>query len=146
MKTKLAIIGLLLATGLFALAQTNSVIDPFANPTDKRIRDWFEGFSAYQMFLIPAVTVFIMAFRRFVSFVPDQLWPWIAPFIGAGLDFVAVKVGLWTGSPETGLLMGGLAVWFSQVGKQTKEIALQGLSVTPSGVSNQKTTSPKSSA
>lgn len=139
MKTKTLVIGLLLfATALFTYAQAPETPVPTAR--DEAIKGWFSQFSGWQMFLIPTVTVLIMGFRKFVGIIPDQLWPWISPFIGAALDWAASMAGFWTSNGQVGLLMGGLAVWFSQLGKQTKELKSEGISITASGVSNQKTT------
>lgn len=137
---KQTIIGLILCLGLvlsinLAAQSTNDVPVKPPTATDEAIRGWFSQFSAWQMFLVPAVTVLIMGFRKVVAIVPDQLWPWLAPFIGAGLDYAASMAGFWTGSGQVGLLMGGLAVWFSQLGKQTLELKKEGPTITASGVS-----------
>lgn len=143
MKTLLSTI--LILAALVCVAQTNT--PPDVTPTDEAIRDTLGKYSLVKVFIMPVVTVFIMAFRRFVRVVPDQLWPWLAPFVGVALDYAASKTGFWTGSIEAGLAMGATATWFSQLGKQTKEIWESGPTSTVSGVSEvakaeSKTTNP----
>lgn len=134
---------LLLLTTLVCVAQTNT--PPDMTNADETIRDTLGKYSAVKVFIMPAVTILIMAFRRFVRVVPDQLWPWLAPFVGVALDYAASKTGFWTGSIEAGLAMGATATWFSQLGKQTKEIWQTGPTSTVSGVSEvaeSKSTNP----
>lgn len=136
MKTKILFMLCLLPLAL--IAQTNVF-----TPGDETIRDTLGKYSLVKLFIVPAVTVLVMAARKWIGLIPDQLWPWLAPFIGVGLDYLASKLGFWTGSTEAGLAMGGLAVWFSQIGKQTTEALKNGLSTTKAGVTNEIGTPPK---
>jgi hypothetical protein len=72
-----------------------------------------------QFLLVPATTVLITVFRRFIPKIPSQAWPFVAPFIGATLDYAAGKAGLWTGNAAVGAMLGGLGTWFHQLDKQT---------------------------
>lgn len=118
----------------------------FGQPTneftveDEKIRDTLGKYSAVKIFIVPIVGVLVMALRKFVGKIPDQAWPWVTPFIGVGLDYLAAKMGFWTGSVEAGAAMGAAAVWFSQLGKQTKEVFKEGPTVTEAGITNVKVT------
>jgi hypothetical protein len=118
---------------LLAFGQTN---DPAFTADDEKIRDAIGKYSALKLFMVPLVTVLVMFARKLIGRIPDQLWPVIAPFLGVALDYAASKLGFWTGSIEAGAAMGGLAVWFSQLSKQTKELVKEGPTVTEAGVSN----------
>jgi hypothetical protein len=85
---------------------------------DAKITNWFSGFAYWSWLLIPATTAFIEAFKKYVVRIPSVWQPILAPFIGAGLDFLAQKAGLWTGSLATGALFGMAGVWFHQLGTQ----------------------------
>lgn len=136
MKTKLLFLLCLLPLAI--LAQTNEF-----TVEDEKIRDVLGKYSMVKIFIVPAVTVLVMALRKWVGLIPDQAWPWLAPFIGVGLDFLASKFGFWTGSVEAGAAMGGLAVWFSQLGKQTREALTDGASTTAAGKTNEINQPPK---
>jgi len=122
---------LLLVLPLFLLAQTTNGFVP--SPTDEKIRDALGKYSLVKGLMVPLITVIIMALRKWIGLIPDQLWPWLSPFIGWGLDAAAAGLGFWTGSMEAGLAMGGLSVWFHQLGRQTKEVAKSGLTTTKPG-------------
>lgn len=112
-------------------------------PDDEKIRDVLGKYSLVKIFIVPVVGALVMAVRKWVGLIPDQAWPWVTPFIGVGLDYLASKLGFWTGSVEAGAAMGGLAVWFSQLGKQTKELMVDGASVSESGDTNESSKPPK---
>lgn len=131
MKNKLFLFLLFLAP-LALLAQTNGF-----TLEDEKIRDVLGKYSLVKIFMVPAVGALVMGVRKLTNLIPDQAWPWVTPFIGVGLDFLASKIGFWTGSVEAGAAMGGLAVWFSQLGKQTKEAMVDGTSYTDSGKTNE---------
>lgn len=132
MKTKLFLFLLCLAPLALLAQPTNDF-----TPDDEKIRDVIGKYSALKLFIVPIVLALVMAIRKGIGFIPDQLWPVLTPFIGVGLDFLASKLGFWTGSVEAGAAMGGLAVWFSQLGKQSKELMVDGPSVTKSGDTNE---------
>ena len=60
--------------------------------------------------------------KTWVPKIPANFFPWISPILGGLLDYAATQAGLWTGSGEVGLMMGGLATWFHQTGRQTIEL------------------------
>ena len=122
---------LLLVLPLFLLAQTTNGFVP--TPTDETVRDALGKYSWVKGFIFPVVTVLIMLFRKWVVIIPDQFWPYIAPFLGWGIDALAAGMGFWTGSPAAGLAMGAAAVWFHQLGRQTKEITTTGITTTKPG-------------
>lgn len=74
-----------------------------------------------QFLIIPLVTVIIMGVKKLVPKIPPVAWPFVAPFIGALLDYAAAKAGWVTGSPVVGAMLGGLGTWFHQTGSQTKQ-------------------------
>lgn len=118
---------------LLAFGQTNN---PAFTADDEKIRDALGKYSLVKIFIVPIVGALVMGLRKFVGKIPDQAWPWVTPFIGVGLDYLAAKMGFWTGSVEAGAAMGAAAVWFSQLGKQTKELVKEGPTVTEAGISN----------
>jgi hypothetical protein len=129
------LIGLLLIAAALIVsfdlfAQTNAYE---ITPKDEAIRDTLSKYSWVKVFIVPVTTVFVMLFRKFVGFIPDQMWPWLAPFIGVGIDFIAAKIGFWTGNVGVGLAMGAAGTWFHQIGSQTKEMATTGLTTTTGG-------------
>lgn len=134
---KLTVITLILAP-IVLLAQTN--VFYVVTPEDEAIRDTLGKFSIVKLLIVPVVTVFVMAVRKWIMLIPDQLWPWITPFIGVGLEYLGEKLGFWTGSTQAGAMVGALAVWFSQLGKQTKEASKDGFSITKSGDTEAKET------
>lgn len=100
------------------VAQTNAPgpIDDAAATT------FFQHFSKWQLLLIPIVTVVVAAVKKWIPLIPTQLLPWIAPFIGVGLDYFGSHLGLWSGNVAAGAAMGGLATWFNEFLSQTKEL------------------------
>lgn len=115
------------------LAQTNGISTNAPadwTATDESIRKTFSEYSAIKLFIVPIVTVLIMGFRKLVAIIPDQLWPYISPFLGVGIDYLASKTGLWTNSPGAGAALGALAVWLHQLGSQTLEARKSGLTTT----------------
>lgn len=149
MKSKLFLIVVFSAVLAFllmpviAIAQSIAVTNFFPGAADEKVRDVLGKYSLVKALLVPGTLVLVMAVRKWIGLIPDQLWPWITPFIGAGLDWVGTRVGFWTGSPEAGLAAGGLAVWFSQLGKQTREALKDGFSTSKSGDTNEANTPPK---
>lgn len=115
---------LLLCVVAPVLAQTNT--PPDITSTDEGIRQALERFSWLKIFIVPITTVVVMGARLAIKAIPIQLWPWITPFLGAGLDYLGAKFGFWTTNPAAGAAMGGLAVWFHQLGAQTLNIAEEG--------------------
>jgi hypothetical protein len=126
MKLKLAVVLLTVwATCLFAQV-TNAPADPVNPVNDQEVRAFFDQQLLLKLFIVPITTVLVMGIKKMIGAIPVQLWPWITPFLGVGLDYLGSKVGIWTGSAEAGGIMGGLAVWFHQLGTQTKDLTTQG--------------------
>lgn len=126
MKTKTIVTVMLLmfcAVSIFAQLATNvpPADSPVVESSDETIRAFLTKYSALKLFIVPVVTVLVMGLRKVITFIPDQIWPIVTPFIGVGLDYLASKTGLWTSSAEAGALMGGLATWFHQLGAQLRE-------------------------
>lgn len=82
----------------------------------------FAKLKGLEFLLIPLVTVLIQAARRYIPQIPDAIWPWVGPFIGAILDYAATKAGLWTGNLAVGAMLGGLATWFHQLDKNSVNV------------------------
>lgn len=80
--------------------------------------DIFQILKPLQFLLIPLVTVLIQLARKFIPMIPDTYWPFVAPFLGATLDYIAGQTGLWTGNAAVGAMLGGLGTWFHQFQKQ----------------------------
>lgn len=131
-KILLFLFALLATFVLFGADVTNSLpVDGTATADlDDTIRKTFDKYSAMKLFIMPVVTLIVMLSRKYVGRIPDQAWPWLAPFIGVGADYLASKTGLWTGSAEAGAAMGGLAVWLHQWGSQSKEVWDDGFKTT----------------
>lgn len=111
----LCLLGLCMTT--LVLAQTN---DPGTNaPPSNGVLPIFQQLKPIEFLLIPAVTILIQALRKFIPAIPDKIWPWVAPLIGAILDFVASKAGWWTGNVAVGAMLGGLGTWFHQLDKNS---------------------------
>lgn len=102
---------------LVAFAQTA----PAGPIDDAAATAWFARFSKWQLFLVPLVTVVVAAFKKAFTAIPSQAWPWLAPFVGVGLDYVGSKFGLWSGNAAAGAILGGLSTWFYEFTAQTKE-------------------------
>lgn len=85
----------------------------------------------FQWVLIPLTTTVIGGLKKFISMIPSQLWPWVSPFLGAGLDWIGSKAGIWSGDPTVGALMGGAGTWFHQLLTQTKDLVATSKSKTP---------------
>lgn len=81
---------------------------------DEAAKAFFAKFSAWQLFLIPIVTVVVELMKRGITAIPAGALPWVAPFIGVALQYLGSKFGLWTANPGAGLLFGGLATWFNE--------------------------------
>lgn len=81
-------------------------------------KDIFSVLKPLQFLMIPLVTVVIQLARKWVPMIPDTYWPFISPFLGATIDYIAGAAGLWTGNAAVGALFGGLGVWFHQLQKQ----------------------------
>lgn len=96
--------------------------------TDEKVKAFLTKYTWLKIFLVPLVTVIVMAAKQIISKIPIQVWPWVTPFIGVGLDYLGEKAGLWTGSMVAGAAMGGLATWFHQLGTQTREWKVEGSS------------------
>lgn len=77
----------------------------------------------WQFMLVPLSVVMVMLAKKWLVRVPSEWWPWVVPFIGAGLDWLGANAGMWTGNSVVGGMMGGLAVWFHQTVKQTSAYA-----------------------
>lgn len=108
---------ILCSFGILVAQTTNSA--PILNP-DEKIAGLFSKFSYWQFLLIPIITALISGLRQLVPKIPSAMLPWLAPFIGAILDWAAMKSGIWTGgNVAIGLLLGTSATWFHQIGKQT---------------------------
>ncbi len=131
MKKQTWILLFLIGWAALAVAQVTTNVPPADNPvvesSDEAIRSFLTKYSVVKLFMIPIVMLAIQGFRKAVTFVPDQMWPYITPFIGVGLDYAAAKAGFWTNSAEAGAIVGGLATWFHQVYAQSKEAARHGL-------------------
>lgn len=84
--------------------------------------DIFKQLKPVEFLLIPLVTVVIQGARKFIPQIPDAVWPWVAPFIGAILDYTASKAGLWTGNAAVGAMLGGLGTWFHQLDKNSVNV------------------------
>lgn len=127
---------LLVFCAVSVLAQLATNVPPADAPviesSDEAIRAFLTKYSALKLFIVPIVTVLVMGLRRVISFIPDQVWPIVTPFIGVGLDYLASKTGLWTSSAEAGALMGGLATWFHQLGLQMRKAQRKGLTYSKS--------------
>lgn len=120
--TRLTILSLLtllimLVASVCHAQDTNSV--PVTPPA---VTHFFEIIKPFEFLLIPIVTVFIQLVRKFVPQIPSGVWPYAAPFIGALLDWLATKMGLWSGNPMIGAMLGGLATWFHQADKQGPDV------------------------
>jgi hypothetical protein len=106
-----------------ALAQTNvsgsGTNAPPNTGSGGGVLSIFSQLSGWEFLLIPFCTVLIQAVRKFVPQIPSNVWPWVAPFIGAILDYLGSKVGIWTGNVAVGAMFGGLATWFQQLDKQS---------------------------
>lgn len=117
MKTTRLLLLALLAAPLALLAQTNGVA---ITPADEKIADIFSKLSAWQFLLVPTVMALVQALKTWVPLIPSRFLPWVAPFIGAALDYAASKAGFWTSDPAIGALIGGAAVWAHQAFTQPK--------------------------
>jgi hypothetical protein len=105
---------------LIAIAQvaTNAPPTGDAGPS----LEIFKTLKPIEFLLIPLVTVLIQAARKFIPKIPSAVWPWAGPFIGAILDYVATKAGLWTGNVAVGAMLGGLATWLHQLDKNSVNV------------------------
>lgn len=125
MKTKtLLFAAVLSAVAVVAFAQpdiTNSVPADTMAPVDHTIRDAIAKFSYWQFLLVPLALILTMGVKKWVTFIPDKVLPWVAPVLGAALDQIAAKAGFWTSNPAVGATMGGLATWAHQAWTQTTE-------------------------
>lgn len=107
---------------IFAQVDTNiSQVNTNITAGDEEIRNQLEKYSWLKIFIVPLVTVLVMGIKKAITAVPGAVWPWVTPFIGAGLDYIGAKLGFWTGSVEAGAAAGALAVWFHQLNTQTKD-------------------------
>lgn len=126
MKTKATILVMILI-GWAALALAQVTNQPPVNPVDdEAVKGFIDSFTWLKLFIVPVTVVLVMALKKMIGAIPVQAWPWITPFLGTGIDYLASKVGLWTGSAEAGAIMGGLAVWFHQLLTQSKNLATEG--------------------
>lgn len=117
-----------LAASVLAQLATNvpGAPGPEVTDGDAKVASYLTKFTWLKIFIVPTVTVLVMGLRKWISAIPIQVWPWVTPFLGAGLDYLGAKVGIWTNSLEAGAAMGGLAVWFHQLGTQTRELKNEG--------------------
>jgi hypothetical protein len=99
------------------MAQTNASGTNAPPDTGSGTLPIFNTLKPLEFLLIPAVTVLIQLVRKFVPQIPDNAWPWVAPFIGAILDYVGSKAGIWTGNVAVGAMLGGLGTWFHQINR-----------------------------
>lgn len=121
--TLLVLLGLMVLdlACMMAIAQEVTNTPPVPVP-DGPTLDIFKQLKPLEFLLIPAVTVLIQAARKFIPQIPDALWPWVAPFVGALLDYLASKAGLWTGNVAIGMMLGGLGTWFHQLDKNSVNV------------------------
>jgi hypothetical protein len=125
-KTKVVAV-LLLFWAMIACAQlVTNVTGTEVTKDDEAVRAYLTKYSWVKIFIVPATVLLVMLVRKIVPVIPNQIWPWVVPILGVGLDYVGSKFGFWTGSLEAGGLMGGLAVWLHQLGTQTKNIVQEG--------------------
>lgn len=126
MRNKTTILAMILiGWAALALAQTTNL--PPVNPVDdEAVKGFIDGFPWLKLLIVPVTIVLVMALKKMVGAIPVQIWPWVTPFLGTLIDYLASKTGIWTGSVEAGTLMGGLAVWLHQLITQTKSIATEG--------------------
>jgi hypothetical protein len=124
--TKTTMLVMLLVFWAVSLIAQVTNVPPDITSGDQAVQAFLAKFSWVKVFIVPAVTVLVMGLRKVISAIPVQVWPWVAPFLGAGLDYAGAKLGFWTSSLEAGAAMGGLAVWFHQLGVQTKDLVSEG--------------------
>ena len=127
---------LLIFCAASVIAQTTTNIPPADNPVvdanDQTIRAFLTKYSLVKLLIVPFVTILVMAVRRWIGYIPDQVWPWATPIIGALLDYAGSKAGFWTDNVTVGAAMGGLATWFHQIGAQTREVTKKGFTYSKS--------------
>lgn len=132
MKLKLPLIVSLCLLAMAVFAQTgiatnqgvrldNTFTNAVPAPTPARVTHFFQAVKPAEFLLIPTVIVLIMLIKKWIPKIPGAAWPYLAPFIGALLDYAATNFGLWSGNAGVGAMFGGLAVWFHQLGTQTRD-------------------------
>lgn len=130
MKTKTTILVMILigwATCLLAQVATNTPpATTDMEATDAGIHAFLTKYSVLKLFLVPLITVGVMGLKKVIGAIPIQVWPYVTPFLGTGLDYLGEKAGIWSGNAVVGAAMGGLAVWFHQIGAQAKEFVKEG--------------------
>ena len=75
--------------------------------------------SLAKLMIVPVAATIIQGLKVWIPKIPGGVWPILAPVVGMLIDFLASKVGLWTGNVMVGLMFGGLATWFYQLDKST---------------------------
>jgi len=75
--------------------------------------------SPWEFMLVPLATAIIQILKMWIPKIPVTLWPWAAPVLGAGLDYLAIQTGLWTGNPIVGAVFGSMGTWLYTVAKPT---------------------------
>lgn len=121
--TFLAILFTMLGIG-FVLAQTNvpgTNVPPVVNgglPSLSSVPPWL------QTLIIPLTFGLIAAIKKYLPKVSSGWYPFIVPFLGAGIDLLTNLFGLWgsqglVNSALAGAALGGLATWLHQLGKQS---------------------------
>ncbi len=98
---------------------TNSV--PVQVPPDS-VSAFFTKMAPLQFVLVPIVTVSISVVRKYTTKIPEAVWPYASPFIGAGLDWLGTNFGLWSGNVAAGAMLGGLSTWFHQIDKHGPDL------------------------
>lgn len=100
----------LIFSAVFAFGQTD-------NP-DAKVAEFFGKFSYWSFLLIPICMAITQGIKTLLPKVPTWLLPYIVPFLGAGVDFLANKLGLWTGNTAAAAVISGLSVYVHQLYKQ----------------------------
>lgn len=80
--------------------------------------------SQWQWLIVPLAGLLTALVKKYATQIPTKWLVLVAPLFGAILDTVATKVGLWESSGllttvGTGAVLGALATWVHQVGRQT---------------------------
>lgn len=103
---------MLLAILAIALSAAYAQVEP--TETDIKIRQTVDKLDVWKFLIAPVTLIAVAALKKWVAMIPDKWLPWTAPLIGAVLDQLAAKFGLWTGDLAAGAALGGLATWAHQ--------------------------------